>query len=223
MLPVPTTARTARPAASAAGAAGAPRRLSPDDRRREILEAARRLYADRPYHQVSTTEVAAAAGVTRGLVHHYFGTKRELFLEAMRSTVVMPTEELPDLATLPLAERTRRTMDWILDGAETYGQGWVNVSGAVSTEAGSDLQDLVDEADDNAARLVLDALHLPDSPGLRARLRTVAPLVKAACREWLQHATLSRAEVLDLTTATVLAVVATDPDQLGPDQIEKES
>ena len=186
------------------------RRLSPDARRQQILEAARALYADRPYHRVSTSEVARAADVTRGLVHHYFGTKRALFLEAMRSTVVMPAGELPDdLAAKPLAERTRWTMDWILEGAATYGQGWVNVAGAVSTEAGSDLQELVDEADDNAARLVLDALALPDEPQLRARLRTVAPLVKAACREWLQRATLTRSDVLDLTTAAVLGVLRT--------------
>ncbi|MDP9821678.1 TetR/AcrR family transcriptional regulator [Nocardioides massiliensis] len=186
------------------------RRLSPDARRQQILDAARALYADRSYHQVSTSEVARAAKVTRGLVHHYFGTKRELFLEAMRSTVVMPAGELPtDLDTMTLAARARWTMDWILDGAATYGQGWVNVAGAVSTEAGSDLQALVDEADDNAARLVLDALALPDEPQLRTRLRTVAPLVKAACREWLQHHTLTRDDVLDLTTATVLAVLET--------------
>ena len=195
----PTLARETAPEA--------PRRLAPEARRQEILDAARRLYADRPYDRVSTGEVAEAAGVTRGLVHHYFGSKRDLFLEVMRGSLLMPGTELPDLAALPLAERARATMDWILDAAVTYGQSWVNASGAVNVAGGSDLQGVIDEADDHAARLTLDALCLPDDPHLRARLRTVAPLVKAACREWLQHGTLSRAEVLDLVTGTVLVVI----------------
>lgn len=205
----PTLSGTVADAASSAPARSTepPRRLAPEARRQEILDAARRLYADRAYDRVSTGEVAEAAGVTRGLVHHYFGSKRDLFLEVMRGSLLMPGTELPDLSALPLAERARATMDWILDAAVTYGQSWVNASGAVNVAGGSDLQGVIDEADDHAARLTLDALCLPDDPHLRARLRTVAPLVKAACREWLQHGTLSRAEVLDLVTGTVLVVV----------------
>ena len=60
--------------------------------------------------------------MTRGLVHHYFGSKRTLFLEAMRSSVLMPETELPDLSALPLEERVRACMDWILEAATTYGE-----------------------------------------------------------------------------------------------------
>lgn len=179
-------------------------RLEPHDRRAQIIEAVRPLYLQHPYDAVSTAELAAAAGVTRGLINHYFGSKRELFVEVMRSTIRMPEDQLPDLSALPLAERARRTMDWILQAAETYGQAWVSVSGAANLHGNSDLQEVVDEADDHAARLTLDALCLPDDPHRRVRVRTLAPLVKAVCREWLERGTLTRDEALDLLTETVL-------------------
>lgn len=182
-------------------------RLQPEQRRTQLIDAARELFATRPYEDVSTRELAEHAGVTRGLVHHYFGDKRGLFLAVMRESVVMPDAPVPETDGLDLAERARVVMDWILDAAASYGQAWVNASGAANLHGASDVQALVDEADDRAARLVLDALGLPDDAHLRARLRPVAALTKSLCREWLQNGTLTRAEVLDLLTDTVLRFV----------------
>ncbi|WP_299089811.1 TetR/AcrR family transcriptional regulator [uncultured Microbacterium sp.] len=182
-------------------------RLSPDERRQLIVDAASELYRERRYDDISMEELAAAAGVARGLLHHYFGSKRELFLAVMTQSVRLPVEELPDLEGLPVAERARLTMAWILEGARTYGQRWVNTAGAEGMHDGGDVQVLVDVADDRAARFVLDALGLPDDAALRARLRPVAAFIKALCREWLQRETLTRDDVLDLSTAAVLAAV----------------
>lgn len=182
-------------------------RLEPDARRRQIVEAARSLYAERSYDDVSLAELARAAGVTRGLLHHYFGSKREIFLAVMRDSLLMPASELPDLLHLPLEERVRVTMDWILDAAQTYGQAWVAAAGAAELSGESDLQRIVDEADDRAARLVLDAVGLPDSSDLRARLRASAAYVKALCREWLQRGTLAREDVLALLTIHLVHVL----------------
>ena len=179
-------------------------RLAPEVRRSQIVEAAARLYADRPYDQVSTAELAREAGIARGLINHYFGDKRELFLAAVRAAVIMPEEPLPDVEGRPIEERTRLVVDWILDAATTYGQAWVNASGAANLHGDSDVQAIVDEADDRAARLVLDAMGLPDDEHLRRRLRPVASLVKSVCREWLQHDTYTRDEAAGLLTATIL-------------------
>lgn len=187
--------------------AGTRVRLSPEVRREQIIVAAQRLYADRPYDRVSTAELAAAAGVARGLINHYFDTKRELFLEAMRQSVLMPADALPDLAGRSTEERTRLTVEWILDAATTYGQAWVNASGAANLHGDSDIQAIVDEADDRAARLVLDAIGLPDDGHLRARLRPMAALTKAVCREWLQRETFTREEAASLLTSSILLFV----------------
>jgi AcrR family transcriptional regulator len=186
-------------------------RLAPEERRQQIIDAARVLYTDRAYDDVSTAELASAAGVTRGLINHYFGDKRELFLEVMRGSIRMPEAPLPDYTGKSLEQRARLTMDWILDAATTYGQAWVAASGAANLHGASDIQAIVDEADEIAARLVLDALALPDSPERIARLRPVAALVKAVCREWLQRGTYTRELALDLLTDSVLLFVQDRP------------
>src|SRR5947209_2759962 len=77
--------------------ATAPRwqRLERDERREQILACARRLFSQRSYAAVSSSEIAAEAGVVRGLLHHYFGTKRDLYLEVVRSLVRMPSNPVP--------------------------------------------------------------------------------------------------------------------------------
>ena len=55
-------------------------RLEAAQRRDQILDAANALFAERGYDEVSIEDIASAAGVTRGLVHHYFGGRKEVYL-----------------------------------------------------------------------------------------------------------------------------------------------
>ena len=55
-------------------------RLEAAQRRDQILGAANALFAERGYDEVSIEDIASAAGVTRGLVHHYFGGRKEVYL-----------------------------------------------------------------------------------------------------------------------------------------------
>ncbi|WP_066460544.1 TetR/AcrR family transcriptional regulator [Sanguibacter suarezii] len=84
--PEGTTSSTADaaavPAASSAasGTASATGRTvkAPDERRSEILAAARELFAERGINKTSISDVAARVGVTRGLVYHYVADKDSL-------------------------------------------------------------------------------------------------------------------------------------------------
>ncbi|WP_149184399.1 TetR family transcriptional regulator [Streptomyces sp. TRM49041] len=51
--------------------------------RERILEAARAEFAERGYDKTSMRGIAKAAGVDAALVHHYFGTKDEVFAAAV--------------------------------------------------------------------------------------------------------------------------------------------
>lgn len=66
---------------------GRGRRAGGGDTRGEILAAARASFADAGYAGTSIRKVAAAAGVDPSLVHHYFGTKDDLFLAALEVRV----------------------------------------------------------------------------------------------------------------------------------------
>jgi AcrR family transcriptional regulator len=63
------------------------RRPGSPDTRAEILDAARASFAGSGFAGTTIRGVAAAAGVDAALVHHYFGTKDDLFLAAMELPV----------------------------------------------------------------------------------------------------------------------------------------
>src|SRR5690349_10474032 len=59
------------------------RRRDPETARAEILDAAERVLSTRPPDQVGLKDVAEVAGVSHGLVSHYFGTYAELVEEVL--------------------------------------------------------------------------------------------------------------------------------------------
>lgn len=63
------------------------RRPGKSGTREAILAAARERFAERGYERATIRGVADQAGVDPALVHHYFGTKEELFVEAVRPPV----------------------------------------------------------------------------------------------------------------------------------------
>ena len=104
--------------------------------REHIVETALRLFAEHGYHGVSTRKIAQAAGITEGLIFHYFSTKADLLtavletrhsflgdlralLEAARGQSV--TEVLPQLASGWLATlyRERAITTVMLGTAQT--------------------------------------------------------------------------------------------------------
>lgn len=65
--------------------AEARRRLSPDDRRNELLALGAEVFGQRPYDEVRIDEIAERAGVSRALMYHYFPDKRAFFAAVVRA------------------------------------------------------------------------------------------------------------------------------------------
>ena len=95
---------------SSVGLPGAPgARRDTVRRRKEILEAAKRVFSERGLDGARTREIAAAAGVTPTVMYRYFATKEDLFaaaviepLEDLLEKIYM--EHLEDLASAPDVE-----------------------------------------------------------------------------------------------------------------------
>lgn len=101
------------------------RRLEPDARRGQILACAVRLFGARPYPDVSTTDIARAAGVARGLVNHYFGTKKQLYLEVVRVMVTVPEVAVARLPAGDLRTRVDASVTWFLDVVSRHRTSWL--------------------------------------------------------------------------------------------------
>src|SRR4051812_27986219 len=70
------------------------RRPGNQDTREAILDAARKAFSERGYDGASIRAIATGAAVDPALVHHYFGTKEQLFLAAIEAPI-NPGELIP--------------------------------------------------------------------------------------------------------------------------------
>ena len=64
-----------------------------EDRRRQIMQAAEKLFTSRRFHEITTDEVARVAGVGKGTMYRYFRDKDDLFFQ----TTLAGFDELCDL------------------------------------------------------------------------------------------------------------------------------
>src|ERR1041384_6692618 len=59
-------------------------RLETDQRRAQLLALARKAFSDRSYDDVSIDDIAREAKISKGLLYHYFPTKRDLYVAGLR-------------------------------------------------------------------------------------------------------------------------------------------
>ena len=110
-------------------------RMTADERREAILEAARDEFASTGYHGTSTETIAEAAGISQPYLFRLFGTKKELYLAATRlklEEVYQAFEQVKDwspVLAVPVNPTTRDRKD---GGGGTYiesesSRGWASL------------------------------------------------------------------------------------------------
>jgi AcrR family transcriptional regulator len=160
---------------------------------------------------VSTSDIARAAGVARGLVNHYFGTKKGLYLEVVRTLVTIPpftTEELPggDLRT-----RVEAGVTWFLDVVSRHRRSWLAAMSAGGGGHDAEVAAVLAEADEVTADTLLELVGLASvgqsRQELRAMFRAYGGMARAAAREWLERGSLNRAQVHTLLSTSLLTLV----------------
>lgn len=186
------------------------RRLEPDARKEQIFACATRLFGERPYAEVSTSDIAAEAGVARGLINHYFGTKRELYLAVIRRAVTLPAMAPSAFPDGPVEARAATAVSWFLDLVVENGKMWITAT-AEGIGRDREVEQILFEAERKSADRVLDAVGVPaDNPGrakLNAILRAYAGMIKAAGREWLLRNALDRDQVYILLHKSLVALL----------------
>ena len=117
---------------------GRPPRTESADTRDRILAAAREEFSERGYEKTSVRGIAKAAGVDSALVHHYFGTKEQVF-EVAISVAFAPAANAPDaVAEGPLdgvGERLTRFIFGVWENPATRKPLLAVVRSAVNNEA----------------------------------------------------------------------------------------
>ena len=86
------------------------------DRRRQILAAAVKVFAEKGFHEARVGDIAEEAGIAYGLVYHYFDSKEELLETIFRTTwteMLARVEEV-ETAGVPAAEAVRQVTALLL-------------------------------------------------------------------------------------------------------------
>lgn len=91
-----------------------------DERREQILKAALKVFALRGFAATKISDIAKEAGLSHGLVYHYFASKEEIFFELVHTAVYYSGQSLLMVDGLPLSpiEKVRQTAKYIMGGIE---------------------------------------------------------------------------------------------------------
>jgi len=185
------------------------RRLDVDVRRAQLLDTGARLFTECGYDGVSMSEVAAAAGISKGLLYHYFPGKREFFaatLEAAAAELRAVTQTDPEKAPLEqLAAAVDAYLEWIDDHADSY------VRLLQSAGALSDVASLVERMREETAQRIVEGLAGEDEPppALQAAVHGWLWFMDGACLQWLRSSREPpREELRDLLVGVLAAAAA---------------
>ncbi|WP_330348670.1 TetR/AcrR family transcriptional regulator [Streptomyces sp. NBC_00582] len=185
---------------------GRPPRTEAADTRDRILAAAREEFSERGYEKTSVRGIAKAAGVDSALVHHYFGTKEQIF-EAAIEVAFAPAFEAPvAIAEGPLegvGERMARFVFGVWENPATRAPLLAIVRSAVTNDtAAAVFRRLVAS---QVLRRVAAQVDLPDAE-LRAELAAAQLVGCAMLRYVIKVEPLASAD-LELIIARVAPVV----------------
>jgi AcrR family transcriptional regulator len=187
------------------------RRLDPDARRRQLLEAGFEMIQTRPFTQVTADEVARAVGVSKGLVFHYFPTNRDLQVAVVRVAAAELLSRLNVDPELPAEQRLGAGLEAFVTFIETQPANYL----AVARSVGSDpaLLAVFEETRSAVVDLILAAIGLAGSPppGLRIVIRGWIAMVEESVLHWLEGSTVPRDQLLGFLQRAAAAML---PDAL---------
>jgi AcrR family transcriptional regulator len=172
-------------------------RLSTDARREQLVALGVEMFSERPFDEVSIDDIAASAGISKGLLYHYFPSKRDFYVEVVRHSadeMQAVTETDPDLAPLV---RLSEGLDKYLAYVETHARGYSTV---LRAGIGSDREvaTIVEEVRATMVARILDDFPGEPAPGIRIAVRGWVGFAEAASLEWLERRELTRDELRDL-------------------------
>ncbi|WP_405492617.1 TetR/AcrR family transcriptional regulator [Nocardia sp. NBC_00511] len=171
------------------------RRLTPDQRRAELLEIGARLFAELPYEQVQMDQVAVRAGVSRALLYQHFPKKSALFAAIYQRAAEDLQNQVRISPDLPLADQVAAGLDAHL---EYFAANRNTVLAANRALTGDPVVQAIVFGDHAAMHdVMLAAIDAtgPDREAVSAIITSWLMFVHTLCLEWLEHDTLSRAQV----------------------------
>lgn len=176
-------------------------RLDAAARRAQLLDLGVRLFSERPYDDFSMDDVAEMAGVSKGLIYHYFPTKRAFYMEALRAAVAEMTRLTEPAPGQSAEEALHSGLDAYLVYVQEHALAYRAIlRGGIGSDP--DVAAIADGFREVVYTRILAFSGVEDPPpALRIALRGWIGLVEAASLEWGTNDELGREDLIELLTA----------------------
>jgi AcrR family transcriptional regulator len=164
-------------------------RLPAARRRRQLLDVALRVFAERGFHDASMNDIAVTAGVTKPVLYQHFESKRELFAELLRDV----GQELQDTITkaLAAAETPHQMVELgfaaYFDYVDRHRDAF-NLFYGGSMGRDAEFSEVVNQVETSVASLVATLIEIPGlSPSQRQVLgHGIVGMIEGASIHWLR-------------------------------------
>lgn len=193
-------------------------RLENDERRAQLLQLARAAFSDRSYDDVSIDDLAREAKISKGLLYHYFPTKRDLYVAGLREIAEELVQKLTSVpGDLPPAERVRGSLEAYLDFVTQHSRAYVSLlRGGIGSDP--EVAAVISGVRKRLAESFLDGSPLQPmlagKPAFETAVRGWLGFVEHASIDWLETNRMARDQLRDLMSEVLLAIMRVVAPQL---------
>jgi AcrR family transcriptional regulator len=192
-------------------------RLDVEERRRQLVTLGHELFSTKTYDEVSIDELARVAGISKGLLYHYFPTKRDFYIATVREAAKLLLDRTETPPQMDPTERLNAGVDAWLEYVSQHGPAFISL---LRSGIGADVEvaRIVDDTREAfLTRLLEEAPVEAQTAMVRVALRGWVGLVEAAAVEWLgSPGTVDRTTLRDFFVATLLHIVQSAAAQGSP-------
>ncbi|MFE9455512.1 TetR/AcrR family transcriptional regulator [Streptomyces californicus] len=175
---------------------GVRRRMGVGERRQQLIGVALDLFSRRSPEDVSIDEIAAAAGISRPLVYHYFPGKQSLYEAALRRAADELAARFQEPLEGPLGARLLRVMGRFFDFVEEHGPGFSALMRGGPAVGSSTATAMIDGVRQAAYEQIITHLGVSEPPArLELVVRSWVSLAESTALLWLDGRRIPRAEL----------------------------
>jgi AcrR family transcriptional regulator len=178
-------------------------RLSPADRRRQLVQIGMLLFAERGLSDVWVDDVAEAAGVSRGLIYHYFPTKRDFYIAVLDHAIEEFLEQTAPDPKLIGVERVHQGVEAFFEYVDKHRSGYLAVTFAANSgepEVREMIERMRERSVDRICHSIVGDAEVPEI--LRIAVKGYQGSMIAICTDWIQQQpALAREQLIELAYA----------------------
>lgn len=190
-----------------------------EERRQQLIGVALELFSQRSPDDVSIDEIAAAAGISRPLVYHYFPGKLSLYEAALKRAADDLAGRFVEPQEGPLGARLLRVMRRFFDFVDEHGPGFAALMRGGPAVGSTATNALIDSVRQAAYEQILSHLGITEPPArLELVVRSWISLAESTALIWLDGRRIPRGELeaqLVRDFAALAAVSAAYDEEMG--------